>query len=120
MYDPVIQRNMTYFYDVHGNLHITIKPDLTKALDLAEPKFDESGNPLSNPSLGGAFRSEQICLDINYAGEVGDLTSDCDIIIKRKSKALAENLALYEEVEEVEEVKVEKVPKKSRTKKKNV
>ena len=41
MFDPVIQRYMTSFYDVQGNLHITIKPDLTAALGWAKSKYND-------------------------------------------------------------------------------
>jgi hypothetical protein len=80
-----------YFFDVHGNLHITIRPDLTKSLGWATPKYDNDGNPIPNTNDGGPVESESVCLDINYSGEVGDLNSDCDIVIKKKSKALREN-----------------------------
>lgn len=91
MYDPIVQRHMNYFFDVHGNLHITIKPDLTKALKWATPKYDNDGQPISSSETGGPVDNEIICLDINYSGEIGDLDSDCDIVIKKKSKALSEN-----------------------------
>jgi len=79
-FDPVIQRYMTHFFDVQGNLHITIKPDLTKALGWADPK-DRNGELY----LEG---SEPVCLDINYTGEIGDFDSDCELVIKTKVKAM--------------------------------
>ena len=81
-FDPVIQRYMTHFYDVQGNLHITIKPDLTKALGWATPK-ERNGEPYMEDSM-------PICLDIEYSGEIGDFNSECDVVIKTKAKASSE------------------------------
>lgn len=78
-FDPVIQRYMTHFYDVQGNLHITIKPDLIKALGWANPK-ERNGEPYMESSI-------PVCLDVNYSGEDGDFDSDCEIVIKTKVKA---------------------------------
>ena len=78
-FDPVIQRYMTHFYDVHGNLHITIKPDLTKALGWANPK-EKNGDPYMESSMS-------VCLDINYDGEIGDFSPDAELVIKTKAKA---------------------------------
>ena len=78
-FDPVIQRYMSHFYDVHGNLHITIRPDLTKALGWANPK-EKSEEPYSESS-------QDVCLDINYSGEIEDFNADCDIVITTKAKA---------------------------------
>ena len=78
-FDPVIQRYMSHFYDVHGNLHITIRPDLTKALGWANPKEKNDEAYLES--------SQEVCLDINYSGEIGDFNSDCDIVITTKAKA---------------------------------
>ncbi len=83
-FDPVIQRYMTHFYDVQGNLHITIKPDLTKALGWATPK-ERNGEPYMEDSM-------PICLDINYSGEIGDFNSECDVVIKTKAKAASETV----------------------------
>ena len=78
-FDPVIQRYMSHFYDVHGNLHITIRPDLTKALGWTNPKEKNDEPYLEN--------SQEVCLDINYSGEIGDFNSDCDVVIRTKAKA---------------------------------
>ena len=78
-FDPVIQRYMSHFYDVHGNLHITIRPDLTKALGWANPK-EKNDEPYLESS-------QEVCLDINYSGENGDFNTDCDIVITTKAKA---------------------------------
>jgi hypothetical protein len=78
-FDPVIQRYMTHFYDVQGNLHITIKPDLTKALGWADPK-ERNGELYMESSM-------PVCLDIEYSGEIGDFNSDCDVVIRTKAKA---------------------------------
>ena len=77
--DPVIQRYMSHFYDVHGNLHITIRPDLTKALGWAKPKQKNEEFYLES--------SQEVCLDINYSGEIGDFDTDCDLVITTKAKA---------------------------------
>ena len=90
-YDPVIQRYMQHFFDVHGNLHITIRPDLTKALGWASPKYDNDGNPIANMGDGGPVESEQVCLDIEYSGEPGEFDKECNLVIKTKVKALREN-----------------------------
>jgi len=87
-YDPVIQRYMQYFFDVHGNLHITIRPDLTKALGWANPKYGNDGTPISNEDTGGPVEYEPVCLDIEYSGEVGDFDKNCNLIIKSKNNAL--------------------------------
>ena len=42
MIDPVIQRYISHFYDVHGTLHITIRPDLTDALGWAKSKRESA------------------------------------------------------------------------------
>ena len=78
-FDPVIQRYMSHFYDVHGNLHITIRPDLTKALGWAKPKQKNEEFYLES--------SQEVCLDINYSGEIGDFDADCDLVIATKAKA---------------------------------
>lgn len=91
MYDPVIQRYMQHFFDVHGNLHITIRPDLTKALGWAKPKYDNDGNPVANIGDGGPVESEPVCLDIDWSGDSGDFNSSCSLVIKTKTKALSEN-----------------------------
>ena len=78
-FDPVIQRYMSHFYDVHGNLHITIRPDLTKALGWAKPKQKNEEFYLES--------SQEVCLDINYSGEIGDFDTDCDLVITTKAKA---------------------------------
>ena len=78
-FDPVIQRYMNHFYDVQGNLHITIKPDLTKALGWATPK-ERNGELYMEDSM-------PVCLDIEYSGEIGDFNSDCDVVIRTKAKA---------------------------------
>ena len=83
-FDPVIQRYMTHFYDVQGNLHITIKPDLIKALGWANPKT-KNDEPYLESSI-------PVCLDINYTGEVGEFSADCDIVIKTKAKASKEDV----------------------------
>ena len=83
-FDPVIQRYMTHFYDVQGNLHITIKPDLTKALGWATPK-ERNGELYMEDSM-------PVCLDIEYSGEIGDFNSDCDVVIKTKAKASSETV----------------------------
>lgn len=90
-YDPVIQRYMQHFFDVHGNLHITIRPDLTKALGWAKPKYDNDGNPIPNENNGGPVECESVCLDIDYSGEPGDFGKNCNLVIKTKTKALSEN-----------------------------
>lgn len=84
MFDPVIQRYMTHFFDVHGNLHITIKPELTKALGWATPKVDGDENPYLADHM-------PVCLDMHYSGEYGEYDANCDIVIKTKTKALSEN-----------------------------
>ena len=78
-FDPVIQRYMSHFYDVHGNLHITIRPDLTKALGWAKPKQKNEEFYLES--------SQEVCLDINYSGDIGDFDTDCDLVITTKAKA---------------------------------
>ena len=55
-FDPIIQRYMTHFFDVQGNLHITIKPDLTKALG-----WVKTGEVNGDPVL---LDSSPIALDI--------------------------------------------------------
>lgn len=84
MFDPIIQRHMTHFFDVQGNLHITLKPDLIKSLGWAKTS-EKNGEPVLDDSI-------PICLDINYVGEIGDFNKDCDVVIKTKSKALEENV----------------------------
>ena len=79
-FDPVIQRYMTHFFDVQGNLHITIKPDLVKSLGWADPK-EKNGDLYLESSM-------PVCLDIDYSGDPGDFDPDCEIIIKTKSKAM--------------------------------
>jgi len=86
MFDPVIQRHMTHFFDVHGNLHITIKPELIKALGWAVPKIGGDDAPYLADHT-------PVCLDINYSGEYGEYDSNCDIVIKAKHKALGENMS---------------------------
>lgn len=83
-FDPVIQRYMTHFYDVQGNLHITIKPDLTKALGWATPK-ERNGELYMEDSM-------PVCLDIEYSGEIGDFDADCDVVIRTKAKATSETV----------------------------
>ena len=78
-FDPVIQRYMTHFFDVQGNLHITIKPDLTKSLGWANPK-EKNGDPYMESSM-------PVSLDINYTGEIGEFDPDCELVIKTKAKA---------------------------------
>lgn len=84
MFDPIIQRHMTHFFDVQGNLHITIKPDLTKALGWAKTS-EKNGEPILDDFT-------PVCIDINYTGEIGDINKNCDIVIKTKSKAMGENV----------------------------
>lgn len=79
-FDPVIQRYMTHFFDVQGNLHITIKPDLTKSLGWANPK-EKNGDPYMESSM-------PVSLDINYTGEIGEFDPDCELVIKTKAKAM--------------------------------
>ena len=79
-FDPVIQRYMTHFFDVQGNLHITIKPDLVKSLGWADPKE-------KNGELYLEY-STPVCLDINYTDEIGDFDPDCELVIKTKAKAM--------------------------------
>lgn len=83
MFDPVIQRYMTHFFDVHGNLHITIKPDLTKALGWAAPKERDNGEPYLESHI-------PVCLDIEYSNDDGEFDANCDIVIKTKAKAQRE------------------------------
>jgi hypothetical protein len=83
-FDPVIQKYMSHFYDVHGTLHITIKPDLTKALGWADPKV-ENGEPFLKDSI-------PVCLDINYDNDDCEMTRTSDLVIKLKSKAQNENV----------------------------
>lgn len=45
MLDPVVQRYMSHFYDIHGTLHITIRPDLTDALGWAKSKREVDKDP---------------------------------------------------------------------------
>ena len=33
-----------------------------------------------------------VCLDIEYSGEIGDFNSECDVVIKTKSKAASETV----------------------------
>ena len=84
-FDPVIQKYMTHFYDVQGNLHITIRPELTVALGWADPR-EEEGQPVLRDSL-------PVCLDIDYGNDDYDMTTESDLIIKLRSKAQAENAA---------------------------
>lgn len=83
-FDPVIQKYMTHFYDVQGNLHITIKPELTVALGWADSR-EEDGVPILKDSL-------PVCLDIDYGNDDFEMTSQSDLIIKLRSKAQAENV----------------------------
>lgn len=91
MYDPIIQRHMNHFFDVHGNLHITIKSDLIRSLNWASVKYDNDGQPISSLETGGPVSNETICLDIDYSEEIGNLDSDCNLVLKKKSKAIMEN-----------------------------
>lgn len=91
MYDPIIQKYMSHFFDVHGNLHITIKSDLTRSLGWATPKYDNNGEPIASLETGGPVHNENICLDIDYSEDIGNLNDNCNLIIKKKSKALSEN-----------------------------
>ena len=83
-FDPVIQKYMSHFYDVQGNLHITIKPELTAALSWADSR-EEDGVPILKDSL-------PVCLDIDYGNDDFEMTSQSDLIIKLRSKAQAENV----------------------------
>ena len=84
-FDPVIQKYMSHFYDVQGNLHITIKPELTVALGWAKPG-EEDGQEILKDSL-------PVCLDIDYGNDDYEMTLESDLIIKLRSKAQAENAA---------------------------
>ena len=84
-FDPVIQKYMSHFYDVQGNLHITIKPELTVALGWAKPG-EEDGQEILKDSL-------PVCLDIDYGNDDFEMNTQSDLIIKLRSKAQAENAA---------------------------
>jgi hypothetical protein len=84
-FDPVIQKYMSHFYDVQGNLHITVRPELTIALGWADPR-EEDGIPVLKDSL-------PVCLDIDYGNDDYEMTLQSDLIIKLRSKAQAENAA---------------------------
>ena len=84
-FDPVIQKYMSHFYDVQGNLHITIKPELTVALGWAKPG-EEDGQEILKDSI-------PVCLDINYGNDDYEMNLESDLIIKLRSKAQAENAA---------------------------
>ena len=84
-FDPVIQKYMSYFYDVHGTLHITVKPELTVALGWAKPG-EENGVEVLEDSL-------PVCLDIDYGNDDYEMTLQSDLIIKLRSKAQEENAA---------------------------
>ena len=79
-FDPVIQLYITHLFDVQCNLHITIKPDLTKSLGWANPK-EKNGDPYMESSM-------PVSLDINYTGEIGEFDPDCELVIKTKAKAM--------------------------------
>ena len=82
-FDPVIQKYMSHFYDVHGTLHITVKPELTVALGWAKPG-EENGVEVLEDSL-------PVCLDIDYGNDDYEMTTQSDLIIKLRSKAQEEN-----------------------------
>lgn len=84
-FDPVIQKYMSHFYDVQGNLHITIKPELTVALGWAKPG-EKDGQEILKDSI-------PVCLDINYGNDDYEMNLESDLIIKLRSKAQAENAA---------------------------
>jgi len=84
-FDPVIQKYMSHFYDVQGNLHITVRPELTIALGWADPR-EEDGIPVLKDSL-------PVCLDIDYGNDDFEMTAESNLIIKLRSKAQAENAA---------------------------
>ena len=84
-FDPVIQKYMSHFYDVHGTLHITVKPELTVALGWANPDIQDGKEVLVD--------SLPVCLDIDYGNDDFEMTSQSDLIIKLRSKAQAENAA---------------------------
>lgn len=90
-FDPVIQKYMSHFYDVHGTLHITIKPELTVALGWANPD-QENGIEVLKDSF-------PVCLDIDYGNDDYEMTLQSDLIIKLRSKAQEENVAAATEDE---------------------
>ena len=79
MFDPVIQRYMTSFYDVQGNLHITIKPDLTAALGWAKSKYNDKTDM---PELVSEL---PVALQINYGKKEGVIDKSCEIVLKPKA-----------------------------------
>lgn len=85
MLDPVIQRYMTSFYDVHGTLHITIKPDLTDALGWAKSKHNDKTDM---PELVNEL---PVGLQINYGKKEGVLDKTCEIVIKPKALMVADS-----------------------------
>ena len=52
---------------------------MTKALGWANPKEKNEEFYLES--------SQDLCLDINYSGEIGDFDADCDLVITTKAKA---------------------------------
>ena len=65
-FDPVIQKYMSHFYDVHGTLHITVKPELTVALGWAKPDLKDGIEVLLD--------SLPVCLDIDYGNDDYELS----------------------------------------------
>jgi hypothetical protein len=82
---------MQHFFDVHGNLHITIRSDLTKALGWAKVKYDNEGNPIPNEQNGGPVESHPVCLEINYSDKNKTLNENCNVIINTKSKSMSDH-----------------------------
>ena len=82
-FDPVIQKYMSHFYDVHGTLHITVKPELTVALGWSKPDIKDGKEVLLD--------SFPVCLDIDYGNDDYEMNLESELVIKLKSKAQAEN-----------------------------
>ena len=91
-FDPVIQKYMSHFYDVHGTLHITVKPELTVALGWAKPDLKDGIEVLLD--------SLPVCLDIDYGNDDYEMNKQSDLIIKLRSKAQEENAAAAQSSDE--------------------
>ena len=72
-FDPVIQKYMSHFYDVHGTLHITVKPELTVALGWAKPDLKDGMEVLQQ--CGQRQRQIQQCIEHAGQGQKSDETA---------------------------------------------
>jgi len=91
-FDPVVQKYMSHFYDVHGTLHITVKPELTVALGWAKPDMTGDKEVLLD--------SLPVCLDIDYGNDDYETNLESELVIKLRSKAQAENAAAAQSSDE--------------------